>query len=62
MPPSMPADAPSLPDKLQSVDLGRYEQVGRQTKQTFCCRLHLRMAIYRGRYNGTMQPPRQTSV
>jgi hypothetical protein len=28
MPPPMPADAASLPDKLQSVDLGRYEQVG----------------------------------
>jgi hypothetical protein len=28
MPPPMPADAPSLPDKLASVDLGRYEQVG----------------------------------
>ena len=28
MPPQMNGDPPSLPDKLHSVDLGRYEQVG----------------------------------
>lgn len=29
MPPQLNGEAPSLPEKLHSVDLGRYEQVGR---------------------------------
>lgn len=35
MPPQPPGEAPSLPEKLQSVDLGRYEQTGVLGEGTF---------------------------